>query len=58
MVGPYLSLNQLSKSVFEVSTVHVPIGFFGTTSVQLSERKGGLLALKRHQLKHLEFVLR
>jgi hypothetical protein len=30
----------------------------GTTSVQLSERKGSLLTPKRHQLKQLEFVLR
>jgi hypothetical protein len=30
----------------------------GTTSVQLSERKGSALFLKRHQLKHLEFVVR
>src|SRR5580658_203497 len=30
---------------------------FGTTSVQLSERKGGLLTPKRHQIKHLEFVI-
>jgi hypothetical protein len=29
----------------------------GTTSVQLSERKGSTLFLKRHQIKHLEFVL-
>ena len=27
------------------------------TSVQLSERKNGLPTLKRHQIKHLEFVL-
>jgi hypothetical protein len=49
--------NHLSKSVFEVSTVQVPIGFFGTTSVQLSERKNGFLTPKRHQIKHLEFVI-
>src|SRR5580658_1118275 len=30
---------------------------FGTTSVQLSERKGGLLTPKRHQIKPLEFVI-
>jgi hypothetical protein len=30
----------------------------GTISVQLSERKGGLLTPKRHQLKHVKFVLR
>ena len=30
---------------------------FGTTSVQLSERKDGLQFPKRHQTKHLEFVL-
>ena len=29
----------------------------GTTSVQLRERKNGLLIPKRHQTKHLEFVL-
>ena len=28
---------------------------FGTTSVQLRERKNGSLAPKRHQMKHLEF---
>ena len=28
---------------------------FGTTSVQLRERKNGLLAPKRHQMKHLDF---
>jgi hypothetical protein len=28
---------------------------FGTTSVQLRERKNGALAPKRHQMKHLEF---
>jgi hypothetical protein len=31
---------------------------FGITSVQLSERKASSLTPKRHQLKHLEFVLR
>jgi hypothetical protein len=31
--------------------------FLGTSSVQLSERKGGLPIPKRHQTKHLEFVL-
>jgi hypothetical protein len=31
--------------------------FFGTTSVQLSERKNGALLPKRHQMKHLEFVV-
>ena len=30
---------------------------FGTTSVQLSERKNGFLTPKRHQIKHLEFVI-
>jgi hypothetical protein len=30
---------------------------FGTTSVQLSERKRGTLLPKRHQIKHLEFVI-
>jgi len=29
----------------------------GTTSVQLSERKNGFLTPKRHQIKHLEFVI-
>ena len=29
----------------------------GTASVQLSERKSGPLFPKRHQIKHLEFVL-
>jgi hypothetical protein len=58
MARPYLTLNQLPKSVLEVGTIRVLIGFLGTTSVQLSERKGGLLTPKRHQLKHLEFVLR
>ena len=29
----------------------------GTTSVQLSERKNGFLAPKRHQIKHLEFCI-
>ena len=31
--------------------------FFGTGSVQLSERKAGFLTPKRHQIKHLEFVV-
>ena len=30
---------------------------FGTRSVQLSERKRGTLLPKRHQIKHLEFVV-
>ena len=30
---------------------------FGTRSVQLSERKSGRLLPKRHQIKHLEFVV-
>jgi hypothetical protein len=30
---------------------------FGTTSVQLSERKRGTPLPKRHQIKHLEFVI-
>jgi hypothetical protein len=30
---------------------------FGTISVQLSERKSGTLFPKRHQIKHLEFVV-
>ena len=36
-----------------------PIGFptFGTSSGQLSERKSGRLLPKRHQIKHLEFVI-
>jgi hypothetical protein len=33
------------------------IGFLGTTSVQLSERKRGTPLPKRHQIKHLEFVI-
>jgi hypothetical protein len=31
--------------------------FFGTTSVQLRERKNGFLAPKRHQVKHLDFSI-
>jgi hypothetical protein len=30
---------------------------FGTTSVQLSERKTSMLLPKRHQIKHLKFVI-
>jgi hypothetical protein len=30
---------------------------FGTTSVQLSERKNSFLVPKRHQMKHLEFLI-
>ena len=30
---------------------------FGTTSVQLRERKNGFLAPKRHQMKHLDFLI-
>jgi hypothetical protein len=41
--------------MLEVLTVQMLIGFLGTTSVQLSERKGGLLFPKRHQTKHLRF---
>jgi hypothetical protein len=33
-------------------------GVLGTTSVQLRERKNGLLTPKRHQTKHLEFMQR
>jgi hypothetical protein len=30
---------------------------FGITSVQLRERKDGFLAPKRHQMKHLDFLI-
>jgi len=30
---------------------------FGTNSVQLRERKNGSLAPKRHQMKHLDFLI-
>ena len=30
---------------------------FGTNSVQLRERKNGPLAPKRHQMKHLDFLI-
>jgi len=29
---------------------------FGTTSVQLRERKSGFLVPKRHKMKHLDFL--
>jgi len=29
---------------------------FGTTSVQLGDRKNGFLAPKRHQMKHLDLL--
>src|ERR1039457_718968 len=40
-----------------VSTGNCGFPPFGTRSVQLSERKNGLLTPKRHQIKHLEFVI-
>jgi len=42
-----------------IAGVRSPTGVptFGTSSVQLSERKSGALLPKRHQTKHLEFVL-
>src|ERR1035438_224782 len=40
-----------------VSTSNCGFPPFGTRSVQLSERKNGLLTPKRHQIKHLEFVI-
>jgi hypothetical protein len=44
---------------FRLPKIVISLGpVLGTTSVQLSERKAGLLTPKRHQLKHLEFVLR
>ena len=35
--------------------VHASARNFGTSSVQLSERKDGLQVPKRHQMKQLEF---
>ena len=39
------------------STSNCEFPHFGTRSVQLSERKSGGLLPKRHQIKHLEFVI-
>src|SRR5580658_11094035 len=41
----------------KVSTNNCGFSPFGTRSVQLSERKSGRLLPKRHQIKHLEFVV-
>ena len=41
----------------KVSHRHCGFPVFGTTSVQLSERNNGELFPKRHQIKHLEFVV-
>ena len=41
----------------KVSTNNCGFPLFGTRSVQLSERKRGTLLPKRHQIKHLEFVV-
>jgi hypothetical protein len=30
---------------------------FGTTSIQLRERKNGILVPKRHLMKHLDFLI-
>src|SRR6516225_981634 len=39
------------------ATKGVHLTSFGTTSVQLRERKNGLPAPKRHQMKHLDFLI-
>ena len=39
------------------STHHCVLWEFGTTSGQLRERKNGFLAPKRHQMKHLDFLI-
>src|SRR5215471_17723094 len=52
--------NTLTKAEAVPSKFVPPKGFtsqFGTTSVQLRERKKGLLAPKRHQMKHLDFLI-
>jgi hypothetical protein len=51
---PYLTLKERLRGSDCPGAAWIFRYNFGT----LSERKGGLLTPKRHQLKHLEFVLR
>jgi hypothetical protein len=47
---------QVEYSV-SVELIYVAKMEFGTTSVQLRERKNGLLVPKRHKMKHLDFLI-
>jgi hypothetical protein len=51
------SPSDLLMTTAKVSTNNCGFPPFGTTSVQLSERKSSRLLPKRHQIKHLEFVV-
>ena len=51
-------LVRLAKDEFAAGDGRSGADNLGTSSVRLSERKRGLLIPKRHQIKHLEFVLR